>query len=98
MALLVRQCPDFLRQRFLAVYGDLLAMAKSTRTPAKSHVFSQSFKLQKGLLQQLATLATLVDAPILDASRTLYVLSLYLSDRQLPELQVIPQVSTVCLH
>ena len=95
LALLIRSCPDFLRQRVISdIFSQILAFlqrqssASRIRSHWKAYTMTQSYKFQKVLLEQLAMLVTLMDVPILEASKALQILSVYLSSHQVPELQV----------
>jgi hypothetical protein len=91
---LVHRCPDFIRHRAVKeVVPKLVAFLQSQANASRgrfsrAHIASQSFKLQKSVLGALAILVEFLDPPVLDVCKIVQVVSLYLSNQQIPELQV----------
>lgn len=91
---LVHRCPDFIRHRAVKeVVPKLVAFLQSQANASRgrfsrAHIASQSYKLQKSVLGALAILVEFLDPPVLDVCKIVQVVSLYLSNQQIPELQV----------
>ena len=94
LLLFVFRCPEFVRHRVLnEAVPKLLTLlenqaASSRGRSGRAHVASQAYKLQKSILSELAHLVEYLDPSVDQVSRIVQVSCLYLSCRQLPELQV----------
>lgn len=91
---LVHSCPDFVRYRVLTealpkVIGFLGSQANVSRNRfSRAHLASQAYKFQKLVLSSMAMLVQYLDPAPIDVKKIVQTTSLYLSDRQNPELQV----------
>lgn len=92
---LVRRCPDFIRHRAVKealpkLVSFLQSQAAASRgRSSRAHMAGQAYKLQKSILSSTATLVEFLDPPILEVSKIIQTVSLYLSNQQINELQVI---------
>lgn len=93
LMILVRYCPEFLRQRVVTeALPQLLAFLESQAVVSHSkrrqaHIMTQAYKFQKLLLKEAAALVQFLNLPVAQVSQILRTVCLYLSCHQLPELQ-----------
>ena len=95
LSILIGKCPDFLRQRVLTeVFPNLLTFLERQSTSSKArkncHAYSlsQSYQLQKILLEEMAGCVVALQVPVIQLAQILEVVSLYLDCQQAHELQV----------
>lgn len=94
---LIKSCPDFIRRRTLTdalpkVLTFLVNQASASRKLfSRAHLASQAYKLQKILLSSMGMLVQHLDPPVTDVGNIVQTTSLYLSNQQTPELQVIKE-------
>lgn len=91
---LVRCCPDFIRHRAVREVVPKLVAFLQTQANAsrgrssRAHIASQAYKLQKSALSAMAMLVEFLDPPVLQVVGIIQTISLYLSNKQVSELQV----------
>ncbi|KAI9562923.1 hypothetical protein GHT06_010379 [Daphnia sinensis] len=100
---LVRCCPDFIRHRAVRevipkLVAFLQTQANASRgRSSRAHIASQAYKLQKLALSAMATVVEFLDPPVLDVVRIIQAISLYLSNKQVSELQNLAKENLIAI-
>lgn len=91
---LVQRCPDFIRQRAVQeVLPKLTAFLQSQAAfsrgkSSRAHLASQAYKLQRSILSSTSMLIEFLDPPVVQIGHMVQSAALYLSHRQILDLQV----------
>ncbi|XP_057368022.1 TELO2-interacting protein 1 homolog [Daphnia carinata] len=100
---LVRCCPDFIRHRAvrevvpkLVTFLQNQANASRGRS-SRAHIASQAYKLQKSALSAMGTIVEFLDPPVLEVVRIVQAISLYLSNKQVSELQNLAKENLIAI-
>ncbi|KZS12403.1 TELO2-interacting protein 1 [Daphnia magna] len=100
---LVRCCPDFIRHRAVReVIPKLVAFLQnqanaSRGRSSRAHIASQAYKLQKLALSAMATVVEFLDPPVLEVVGIIQAISLYLSNKQVSELQNLAKENLIAI-